>query len=320
MSPWKKFRYRVETALCGFCAWGVPRLSRSKCVRLGNALGQLGYLLDARGRAVGLANLECAFGNTMSPERRVAVLKESYRNFARTMVDLFWSPALMKPENRRFIRLHGWKAVNEQVGKRGAIYLSVHAGNWEWVNIASGINEAGGLAVAENFKNPGLTAIFYSVRQVSGQIIIPQENSMLRMLRAVKRGIRVGLLADLTVPPAQAATIVKMFGMEVSGSLLHGVLGQRSDALYVALESRPHPDGTCDIYAKVLDIPSEASLREVAQLCWDHYEPGLKRNPGLWLWAYKHFRYRPKGAERPYPFYANESKSYEKLKKKELGG
>lgn len=318
MSFWKKLRYRVESALCRFCAWGVPRLSRSKCVRLGNALGQLGYLFDNRGRAVGLANLECAFGKAMSPERRREVLKESYRNFARTMVDMFWSPALMKPENRHFIRLHGWKAVNEKVGKRGAIYLSVHAGNWEWVNIASGINEAGGLAVAEKFKNPGLTSIFCDVRQVSGQIIIPQENSMLRMLRAVKRGIRVGLLADLTVPPAQAATIVKMFGMEVSGSMLHAVLGQRSDALYVALESRPHPDGTCDIYAKALDVPPDASHREVAQLCWDHYEPILKRNPGLWLWAYKHFRYRPKAETRPYPFYANESKAYEKLRKKEL--
>ena len=36
--------------------------------------------------------------------------------------------------------------------------------------------------------------------------------------------------------------------------------------------------------------------------------------PELWLWAYKHWRYRPADAKRPYPFYSNVSKKFEKLR------
>ena len=33
------------------------------------------------------------------------------------------------------------------------------------------------------------------------------------------------------------------------------------------------------------------------------------------MWAYKHWRFRPEGDERPYPFYANRSSKFEKLRR-----
>jgi Kdo2-lipid IVA lauroyltransferase/acyltransferase len=31
----------------------------------------------------------------------------------------------------------------------------------------------------------------------------------------------------------------------------------------------------------------------------------VRKNPAPWLWMYKHWRYLPANADRPYPFYAN---------------
>jgi Kdo2-lipid IVA lauroyltransferase/acyltransferase len=317
MSLWKKLRARLETAGMRLLAWGIPRLSRQSCVRLGNAVGALGYLLDGRGRAVALANVECALGDRLSAEQRKEVVRASYRNFVRTMLDLFWSPALARPENRHWLQMRGWEELKERAAreKRGVVYVSLHAGNWEWANLACGFAGAEAIAVAENFRNPTLAPIITAARQVSGMTIIPQENAMLRMLRTVKRGARAGFLADLSVPPAQAATIVRAFGLEMSASILHAVLADRANALIACIHTRPQPDGACHAEVVVLDVPAGATHREIAQACWDHYEPELLRNPGLWMWPYKHFRYKPRNANRPYPFYANESGAFEKLRK-----
>jgi KDO2-lipid IV(A) lauroyltransferase len=321
MSFWKRFRFRLETAGMRLLAWWIPRLSRGSCVRLGNAVGSLGYLLDARGRAVALANVECALGDSLTPAQRKEVVRASYRNFVRTMLDLFWAPALARPEERHWLRIQGWEELKERAARerRGVVYISLHAGNWEWANLACGFAGAEAIAVAENFRNPALAPMVTQARQVSGMQIIPQENAMLRMLRAVKRGGRTGFLADLSVHPSQAATIVRAFGLEMSASILHAVLAERANALIACIDTFPNRDGSCDAKVSVLDLPDGVTQREIAQACWDYYEPRLRRDPGLWMWPYKHFRYKPRDASRPYPFYANESGAFEKLRKSVLG-
>lgn len=317
MSLWKRIRSRLEAAGMRLLAWGIPQMSRERCVRLANALGTFGFHFDRRGRAVALANIECALGDTLTPEQRLAAVKASYINFIRVMLDLFWSPALVKPENRHWLRLIGWKSVLERarLEKRGVVYVSIHGGHWEWVNLACGLAGRTAMAVAENFRNPVIGPIVSEARQVTGMTIIPQENAMLRMMREVKRGGTAGFLADLSVHPKQAATIVRAFGLEMSASILHSILVQRANALIVCLTAIPRPDGSCDCRPEILEVPPGASIQQIAQACWDYYEPLLRKNPGLWMWPYKHFRYKPRDATRSYPFYSNESGAFEKLRR-----
>lgn len=312
MSLWKKVRFKIEAAGLRLLAWGVPKLSRKSCVHLAHAIGELGYRLDRRGRAVALANVHCALG---PGEENGEIVRASYRNFARTMLDLFWAPAL----TAKHLRVHGYDAVKERAEreKRGILYISLHAGNWEWASLACGLAGMPAIAVAEHFANSAIGPIITRLRQVTGQEIIPQENSMLRMMRTVKRGGRAGFLCDLGVHPTQAAAVVRVFGMEISASILHAVLAQRADALLVALHTTPQPDGSCDVRAEVIELPADLTPQQIAQRCWDHFEPTLRREPGLWMWPYKHFRYRPRGTQQPYPFYANESGAFEKLRRKE---
>ena len=43
-------------------------------------------------------------------------------------------------------------------------------------------------------------------------------------------------------------------------------------------------------------------------------EPMIIRNPELWLWSYKQWRYKPSTApEGQYPFYANATKRFDEI-------
>jgi lauroyl/myristoyl acyltransferase len=316
MSRWKRFRHRLERLGVDVLAWGIPRLSRSSCVRLGNALGSLAYRLDARGRAVALGNLESAFGETLSATQRKTMARASYRNFLRTMLDLFWAQNLTLENWQTWMRVEGFDTLRERLDReqRGTIFMCVHQGNWEWASLACGFLGFGNVVVAENFKNPLLTARFSALRQHSGQTIIPQESSLLRMLKLVKRRGATGMLIDLNLRPNQAATVIEGFGLKMCVPLLHAMLAQRANALLVPIETQPQPDGTCRIIAHPgVEFPPGASLAEIAQRCWDAFSPMVRARPAEWLWPYKHFRYHPAEATRDYPSYAHRSRKFEKL-------
>ena len=137
---------------------------------------------------------------------------------------------------------------------------------------------------------------------------------MLRLLKIAKRGGATGMLIDLNLHPSQAATVIEGFGFKMCVPVLHAVLAQRVGALLVPIETQPQPDGTCRIVVHApVEFSDSATPHEIAQRCWDVFEPLLLARPDLWLWPYKHFRYKPRAATRPYPFYAHTGGRFEKL-------
>jgi len=314
MSTWKTYRHRLEYAACSLLAWGMPKLSRRRCAQLAKFVGTLAYVLDRRGRAVASDNLRVALGER--PDAR-SIICESYRQFVRTMFDLFWSPALTRENVEQYIRHEGLEVFADlQAQKRGVIVMCVHNGGFEWASLGAGFYGLNGMIVTEDFKNPALSDIFKRLREVSGHQIIGQENSILRLLKQVKRGKSSGVLIDLNLRPDQPAVVIDSFGLKMCVTFLHAVLAERGNAALLPLESELLPDGTCRVrFHPPLEPAPGATPQEVAQMCWDFYEPTIRAHPERWLWAYKHWRYKPKGTPREYPFYANESSKFEKLLK-----
>jgi lauroyl/myristoyl acyltransferase len=315
VSFWKSLRYRIEWLLCAGLAGAIPKLPRSVCLALARGLGALAYRLDGRGRRVALANLECVFPER-SPSERETIARLSYQNFARTMLDLFWGQRLT-PENwRQYIELDGdIEQFQRQCASQGAVSMCIHWGNFEWSSHAVGFLGVPTLIVAETFKNPRLSAIFNGAREISGHTIIPQENSMIRLLKVVKRKGAAGMLVDLTLSPSQAAVPIDTFGRKMCVTFLHAVLAQRGGALMFPVDGIPLEDGRYRVVINPpLSIPPEATVQEIAQACWDFYEPRIRERPDLYLWAYKHWRYRPKNAAPgDYPFYSNVSSKFDAL-------
>jgi lauroyl/myristoyl acyltransferase len=319
MTRWKSFRYRLEEIACRSICRLIPLLSRGALLRVAHVLGSLAYRFDRRGRTVARANLECVFGDRFTESEREDIARRSYQNFALTMLGLFWAARLTRENFHEWIIPEGFDALREQLAssKHGAIFFGVHQGNWEWGSLVCGFLGFGNVAVAENFKNPRLSEIFKRAREHSGQTLIGQDGSLLRLLKVVKRGGVTAMLIDLNLRPDQAATAMETFGPDgllMCVPLLHAVLAQRVGALLVPFETQPLADGRCRVIAHpTVEFSPTADLAEICQRCWLAMEPVIHARPHEYLWAYKHFRYRPKGAQRPYPAYSNESGKFEKL-------
>jgi len=310
---WKQFRYRLEWLGVKALTAAIPLLPRRLCARLARGVGAAAFALDRRGRRVTLANIEAALGGAYTPAQRKRIGRQSYQYFARTMLDLFWAPCLTHPGGEKYVDVLGLEHLDALKGQPRVVMVA-HAAGFEWASIACGLHGHRGYTLTQAFKNPLLDKLFTAQRTCTGQEIITQDMSMLRMLRQVMKGNLVGMLIDLNLPPSQAATVIDTFGMKMCATYLHAVLAQRAGARLVPMTSEPRADGSCLVQLHPpLVIPEGSTKQEIAQMAWNFFEQRIRAKPELWMWVYKHWRFRPAGATHPYPYYANESGKFQRL-------
>lgn len=292
----------------------VPLLSRKACYNFAGWLGALAAKLDRRGRAVALANLESAFGDEFSPERRAEIVRESYQHFARTMLDLFWSPRLNAENFTRYFEFEGAEqALADLAPSFNCIVGAFHYGNFEWLSLAFGWYGFPGVITSQEFKNPLLEGFFRKLRERSGHTMVPREGAVIRLYKALRQKGRVALLVDTTLKAHHPTVVIECFGLKTMVTVAHAWLQERTGVPIVPLYCVPLAAGRYRIVVQPIIQPPEGTTHQaIAQACWDSFEPVVRRNPAPWLWMYKHWRYRPAGATG-YPFYSNESPAFEQI-------
>ena len=312
---WKRIRYRLEWLGLVLATKLVPLFSRRACYHIAQAVGALLSFVDRPRYQVALNNLEVAFGDQFSPRERRKIARESFQHFARTMVDLLWSPRLTQQNLSQYIDLENFEETVRDTGpERSLMIACYHYSNFEWLSLACGFLDLKGTIISQEFKNSSLDPIFKRLREQSGHQLVPRERGIMRLYKVLRRKGRTAMLVDLTVPPGQSAVAINCFGLETSVTSAHAWLHERTGVPIVPAHTEPLPGGC---YRLVFHprIANTAGMthQQIAQACWNSFEPYVRQNPAPWLWMYKYWRYRPANPDRPYPFYSNFYQPFENM-------
>jgi Kdo2-lipid IVA lauroyltransferase/acyltransferase len=313
-SQWKRVRYRLEWLGLRLAMKLVPLLPRQACFHLAHFLGALMSIFDRDRYQVALNNLEVAFGSQLSNRERRAITRESFQHFARTMVDLLWSPRLTPENFSRYVELQNLEETTIGTGPERSIMIACyHYSNFEWLSLACGFLDLKGTIISQEFKNSLLDPIFKKLREQSGHELIPRERGLVRLYKVLRRKGRTALLVDLTVPPSQTAVAIDCFGLKTSVTSAHAWLHERTGVPIVPAHTEPLPDGRYRLVFHSKIETAGMTPQQITQACWNSFEPYVRKNPAPWLWMYKHWRYRPAHPDRPYPFYANFYRPFEDM-------
>ena len=148
ISPGKRLRFRLEYFILSVAVRIVPLVPLCLVRGAANVLGTLGWMLDRRGRTNGMENLRCALGPQHSIPQRRRILRSSYRVFARTFFDLFWSPRIREKDwDRYFILQCDTPAARAALDANHCIYVTAHFGGFEWLSIAKALRGWGSMII-----------------------------------------------------------------------------------------------------------------------------------------------------------------------------
>jgi|SRR5689334_20731831 len=311
-SIWKRIRYGLEWAGLLLATKLIPMLSRRACYRLALGVGGLISVLDRRGRKVAMSNLEVAFGDRFSEEQRKEIVRESFQHFARTMLDLLWSPRLTAKNFPDYIELENFEETARYGSERSIMIACFHYSNFEWLSLACGFLDLRGTIISQEFKNSLLDPIFKRLRQQSGHELIARQGGIVRLYKVLRRKGRTALLVDLTLHPKMPSVAIDCFGLKTNVTSAHAWLNEQTGAPIIPAHAEPLPNGRYRIVFHPKIETAGRDYQQIAQACWDSFEPYVRKNPAPWLWMYKHWRYKPATADRPYPFYSRPHRRFDK--------
>jgi KDO2-lipid IV(A) lauroyltransferase len=322
---WKRLRFRLELVGCRTLVRLLSPLSFKSLNTLAMLVGEVAWRVDSSGRRYAEQNIRLVF-TECGPCQRNLILRQCYVNFARTMLSLFWSASRDIPQVNRITEMIGFDNVASWSRSSGKplVLTTFHFGNWELSSLAVAASGLPTMIVGEDFKNPLLRPFFHGLRSRFGNQVVPQVGAAVRLLKHLKSGGSVAFLFDLTMPPGPNGSIVSAFGkprFELSVTPLHVILARRTGALWVPVISLP--DGVNGVKVIALDpieVASSESINDAVQRGWDVLEDVVNRNPDLYLWIYRHFRYRPAQATREYPAYAQIHPPFETLRQEIKSG
>ena len=261
---------------------------------LGRGLARLAYYLIPRLRKVGLANLDLAYGNTLSRPEKTRILKDAVKNVGIVAAEFTRIPILAGSDIARLVQFDGLEHLDRS---EGSLMVGAHLGNWEWMAPAlasQGFLVAG---VVRPLDHPALNAFVDRLRRSGHVATVPKTNAVAEVVQLLRKGYVVGLLVDQS--PRENAAPVRFFGRETWGTVGAALASARTRLPVHVIAMLRQPNGSYLLRVSP-EIPMarsgdlRADLVQNAQRCQDAVEALVRACPGQWLWFHRRWKARPR--------------------------
>ena len=303
---YRRFRMPFEWLGIALALAVIPPLSLSGVLSLSRGLADLGLLFDRRGKAIARANLRVMFGARMTPVRERAIIRRSYHNMMRVLINVFWMSRHTRARLDNLISMDP-RVLDALRRNRPAVTVSAHLGNWEILSQVCVIHGFPILSIAKQIGSPRMTEHLVRLRSTIGQQLVPAEGALRPMLNALRHGTSLGLLVDQHTSVEDGGGWVMLFGLPACISLAPAALARKTKTAIVFAWSRPLKDGRYRIEPGEVYLPDAAvgDAERMQQLACA-FERVIRRHPSLWCLNYRRWRYiRPGDDPARYPFYAH---------------
>ena len=298
-------RHRVEYALFRTAAGCAGLLPRRWAQGLGAVAGWLGGSVFRVRRQVVDENLARAFPER-SPAWRARVARESYRHLGRTAATTFRLSRMTPRQILKLSRVEGRELLADPVARgEGAILVTGHLGNWE---VGGGALACRGLpldVVVRPQNNPLFDRALVRARRRLGMNVVSRQNSVHVLLRSLRQGRVVVLLADQNAH--SGGLMVDFFGEPASTARSPALLAIRSGAplvLGVALHdpaaTRPHHVILEQVTVSLSGILAQ-DMEALTRAHVSALERQIRRNPGQYLWQHRRWPRTPARSSAPEP-------------------
>ena len=273
--------------------WICSKISIDSCYKMADFFGNASYYLCLKKRAIAIDNIKHAFPEKSDKELR-SIAKASFRNLARVAVGVLIMPRLLKRVPSGFESMHYDRVAKAHtMGPGGIVYFTAHYGNWESQSWTSTLLGGDFTAVGRPFRNKLIYRNIARLREAVGLKLVNKKEAIRPLIRTLKRGGEVGLVADQYAGKGGVPTV--FMGRVCSTTGAAAALARMTHCPIVPAFCRELPNHHFQAYiyepffVNETDDP-EKDIREATQRCMDCLEKEIRRAPENYLWAHRKWR------------------------------
>ncbi|MCD6531927.1 lysophospholipid acyltransferase family protein [bacterium] len=259
----------------------------------GDVVGKLLWHLGIR-RKIARRNFDLCLGGRYSPAERDSILRRSYANFVRSMVELARLPKMLKNLDR-YVRIEGLELFEKlQDSGRGALLVTGHFGNWELYGAALAKAGLPIDAVVGYQTNPLVDRFMVEYRRRLGMGVIRTGTASVGIYRSLRRGRMVAILADQDA--RDVGVIVKFCGVPASTFRGTAEIALKTGAPiavgYIARTTNriTHTAFVVEVIYPDKLPPEKRNVEYITQLFTDILAGEVRKYPTEYFWAHKRFK------------------------------
>ncbi len=266
----------------------IRGLTPESGLRIGEALGDLLWQLDFKGRKIALRNLRSSFPDRSSREiRRIARL--CYRNIGMNIAEFGRFSNLTRSELMRMVRFEGRENLDRALSLgKGVLLLTAHFGNWELLGAALAAHGYRVNAIVRNLRVKSLDRIVNGLRSAAGFRPLSRERGLKSALSSLKRNQILALLADIDT--RSEGVFVDFFGRPAYTPVGPVLISMKTGApivpAFIAREGKGHR-----IFIEE-PIRLTGDVRSDTQRLTEVVEGFIRRYPHQWIWMHRRWRER----------------------------
>ncbi len=257
---------------------------------LGKLCGLIGYYCMTRYRKRALSNLALAKDLALTKAQIFRLAKQSFQNLAITCLEY---PKLSFTQDiSRFVHCENPEVANALYAKgQGMIFFCGHQSNWE-VLFLDGNSRMKGVAIGKPIKNRRLYKWIISIREKNGGKIIAPQNAVRESIRALKRGLFVGIVGDQGMPGSGYS--FPFFGRRAWSSTAPALLAYKTNSPILCATTYRVKGGYRIRYSDPiwpdLSRPIETEVIRMMDLSLTLLQESIQRSLGEWLWQHNRWK------------------------------
>ncbi|NNM58260.1 MAG: hypothetical protein HKM04_00375 [Legionellales bacterium] len=258
--------------------------------QLGKGLGLLGYYCMTRFRKRTLSNLALANELQLSPAELTTLAKKSFQNFMITGLE--YSKLAEEKHIDRLAIIEN-PEVAENIVKQGKsiIFFGGHQANWEVLFLAI-TQRMPGVAIGRPLKNKTLYNWVIKMREQYGGKIISPNHAIKEGLRALKKGLFLGIVGDQGMPNSGYSS--PFLGRRAFTSSMPALLAYRTGCPIIVTtikrvdtQYRIHySDPIWPQQEQLFENEIDRMMRQTLSIL----EKSIKEIPEQWLWQHNRWK------------------------------
>ena len=258
---------------------------------IGRAVGKIAYhcMRDYRKRA--LSNLALANDLHLKSEKElIRIAKKSFQNLA---INVLEYPRFdHETDFSRVIQCENPEVADELHRKgQGIIFFCGHQSNWEALFL-DGTSRMRGIAIGKAIKNIRLYRWVVSIREKRGGRIIAPRNAVKEGLRALRKGIFIGIVGDQGMPDSGYS--FPFLGRRAWTSTAPALLSYKTNSPIIVATTRRMKGGYRIRYSDPiwpdLTQPLDTETVRLMNISLTHLQESIKASPGEWLWQHNRWK------------------------------
>ena len=264
-------------------------------LRIGDFLGHCVFYVSKK-RRVAYINLKATLGSQLTPGERRKAIRGHFGFMGQNVVEVMSFKQMKCKHHDLNVKIHGLERYEALLRSgHGGVLITAHFGNWELLQVWSGLRGTPIHVLTREQKYPRLNGLINELRESHGSVSVSRGAGIRGLIRALREKKMIGVLGDQSAGKTDGI-ILPFFGRRTSVPTGAFQLAHRTDALVMPFFIVRTGGPEHEVYSEEVlkDDPSlapEARVEFQARQYLKVLEDFIRRFPNQWLWENKRWKY-----------------------------